>query len=87
MQENPQYSFKNDKAPRYDKPKVLVGLILALALLVHFSILGVLASLYTSPGYRSFWWFPALLGVLCLFLVVRLCLHLYRNHLSRPIDG
>ncbi|MBI5844913.1 MAG: hypothetical protein HZB23_09625 [Deltaproteobacteria bacterium] len=87
MQELSQYTFKNEEPSWYDRPRILVGLVLALSFLFHFSILGLLASLYTKPDYRSIWWVPTLLGILSLTLVVRLCLHLYRNHLPKSIDS
>ncbi len=86
MKDTEPLIFRKGKRPWYDRARVLVAILVLLGILLHFAVTGLLTALELDPKFRAFAWFPAFLGALCVILIARLVLHLYRNHLPKSIE-
>jgi hypothetical protein len=83
MQLDPNPSFRRVIPPWYDTDAFCYVLILLMAAVLLFSLVGVSVA-WESPEFQGHLWLPALLSVLSLSVLISIFLRLLRRHRRPP---
>lgn len=82
MRLDPNPLFRRVITPWYDSNLACWIMLMAMVLMVLFSVAGVVVACQ-NPDYLGRTWVPATLGVLSLFVLLSVVLRLVRRHIAR----